>query len=154
MTALKFDVSCFSSSVNEAPSDFSGSGDAHCSADAICFAISHLLDWSNEVFLVIGDVHSGSQTPDCVASVSLILKTMGACLWMLKNHFCPIFVFGGLFAVSSKVHAFEMAHFWINVSGAHDIVAELASRFEFKLCKIRRKLTIRVVTVFTGSDDQ
>ena len=44
MAALKFDVSQSSSSVNEAPSVFH-------------FAILHLLDWSDEVFLVVGDAH-------------------------------------------------------------------------------------------------
>ena len=75
---------------------------------------------------------------------------MVACLWMLKNDFCPIFDFGGLSAVVSKVHTFEVTHFWINVFGADDVVARLASRFESELCKIRRKQTIRVITVFTG----
>ena len=69
---------------------------------------------------------------------------------MLKNHFCPISSFGGLFAVSSKVHTFEVAHFWIDVLRTDNIVARLLSRFKFELCKIGRKQMIRVVTVFTG----
>ena len=75
---------------------------------------------------------------------------MVACLWMLKNHFCPIFDFGGLFAVISKVLAFEVTHFWIDVLGADDVVARLASRLEFKFHQIKMKLMIRVITVFTG----
>ena len=69
---------------------------------------------------------------------------------MLKNHFCPIFDFGGLFAVVSKARAFEVTHFWINALRADDVVARLASRFGFELCWIRKKLTIRVITVFIG----
>ena len=58
MTALKFNVLQFSRGVNKAPTDFSGSDDAHCSADSVLFTILHLLlDWSDEVFLVIGDTH-------------------------------------------------------------------------------------------------
>ena len=69
---------------------------------------------------------------------------------MFKDHFCPTFVFGGLFTVISKAHAFRVTHFWINMLGADDVVVRLASRFEFKLCKIGMKQTIRVITVFTG----
>ena len=48
-------MSQFSSGVDEAPSHFSGSRDAHHSADSVHFTILHLFDWSDEVFLVIGD---------------------------------------------------------------------------------------------------
>ena len=83
---------------------------------------------------------------------------MVAGLWMLKNFFCPVFDFGGLFAVISKVHTFESTHFWINVLGADDVVLRLASRFvsrhalrlEFQFHQIRRKLAIGVITVFKG----
>ena len=54
---LKFNVLHFSSSVNEAPSDFSRSSDAHCSADSVHLAILCLLDWSDEIVLVVGDAH-------------------------------------------------------------------------------------------------
>ena len=51
---LEFNVLQFSSGVNESPSCFSGSSDAHCSADSVHFAILRLLSWSDEAFLVIG----------------------------------------------------------------------------------------------------
>ena len=54
-TTFEFNVLWFSGSVDQAPSHSSQSGDAHCSADSICFAIFDLLDWSNEVILVVGD---------------------------------------------------------------------------------------------------
>ena len=57
MTRLKFNVLHFSSSVNETPSDFSQSGDAHCSADSVHFAVLCLLDWFCEVVLVLGNAH-------------------------------------------------------------------------------------------------
>ena len=60
---------------------------------------------------------------------------------MLRNHFCPILSFGG---VGSKAHVFDVTHFWIGVLGADDVVARLASRFEFKLHKIGRMQTIRL----------
>ena len=65
---------------------------------------------------------------------------------MFKDHFCPTFVFGGLFTVISNVCAFEVTHFWICVLRADDVVAKLASRFEF--CQIGRKLMSRLAMVF------
>ena len=63
---------------------------------------------------------------------------------MLKNQFCPIFDFDKLFAVISKVHMFEVTHFWIDVLGAGDGVTRHTSRFEFEFHWIGRKLMIRV----------
>ena len=60
MAALKFDVSHFPSCVDEAPSDFSRSGDAHRSADSVCLTVLCLLDRSDEVILVVGDANRGS----------------------------------------------------------------------------------------------
>ena len=57
MATLKFNVSQLSGGVDEAPSHFSGSSDAHCSADSVHFAVLHFLDQSCEVFCVIGDAH-------------------------------------------------------------------------------------------------
>ena len=62
-----------------------------------------------------------------------------------------VFGFGALFAVGSKANACEVAHFWIDVPRADDVVARLfALRFEFEFHQIGRKLTIRVIIVFTG----
>ena len=139
---MKFNVLHFSSSVNWTPSDFSQSSDAHCSTDSICLAVLCLLSWSCEIIIVIGDACWSSRTPDDVVCVSLIFETLIACLWMLQNHFCPIFSLGG---VGSRTHTFEMAHFWINVFRAGDIVTRFASRLEFEIHKISEKQTIRIV---------
>ena len=56
---------------------------------------------------------------------------------LLSNPF-----FGG---VGSKMHAFEVTHFWISVFKADDFLTRFASRLEFKICKIGRKLMIRIV---------
>ena len=73
---------------------------------------------------------------------------MVACLQMLKDHFGSVSVFGGLiFICISNVCTFEATHFWINVLRADDVVTELASRFVFEFCWIRRKLTMRVMMV-------
>ena len=69
--------------------------------------------------------------------ISLIFKTLVACLWILWNHFCLILSFVG---VGSKVHTFEVTHFWINVFKADEFLARLA----FEFCKIGRKQMIRI----------
>ena len=51
--------------------------------------------------------------------VGLIFKTLGASLWMLKNHFGPI--------------------------RADDFLTRFASRLEFKIDDVVRNLTIRIV---------
>ena len=61
---------------------------------------------------------------------------------MLKNHFCPILSFGGL---GGKTHAFEVTHLWMSVFKADDFLTRFASRLEFEICKIGRKLMIRIV---------
>ena len=53
---FEFNVLHFCNGVDKASSHFSRSGDAHCSADAVCFAVLCLLDQSCEV-LVLCDTH-------------------------------------------------------------------------------------------------
>ena len=77
----------------------------------------------------------------------MIFKTLIACLRMLKDCFCAIFWFGG---VGGKMHVFEMANFWIDVFRADDLLTMFASRLESEIHKMVRKLTIRVIIVFTG----
>ena len=91
-----------------------------------------------------------AKAPESQIGVGQVLKTMVACLWMLKNHFRLVFDFGGLFAVVSNVHTFEVTHSWINVLRAEDVVAKLVLRFLSKFCWIGRKLMKRVMMVFRG----
>ena len=84
--------------------------------------------------------------------VCRILKTVVACLWVLKNYLCPGFVLGVVFAfdvISSKIYSFDVTHFWIDSlkSGA---VVRVASRFEFEVGEIGRKQIVRVIWPMTA----
>ena len=68
-------------------------------------------------------------------------------MWVPKNHFCPIFVLGTVFAfdvISSQTHTFDVTRFWIDSLKSGEAV-RVASRFEFKVGGIGRKQIIRVI---------
>ena len=74
------------------------------------------------------------------------MKTVVACLRVLKNCFCPVFVFGALVVfdvISSWTHTFDVTHFWVDSLKSGEAVS-VASRFEFKVGEIGRKQIVRV----------
>ena len=52
-----------------------------------------------------------------------------------------------MFTFVSSTHLFEMAHFWIDMLTADDVVVKLVSKFKFDFNWIGKKLTIRVMMV-------